>query len=33
VERHHGELRIDTAHGRGTTFTIRLPIEGLPDDD
>ena len=33
VERHHGELRIDTARGRGTTFTIRLPIEGLPDDD
>jgi two-component system, NtrC family, sensor kinase len=33
MERHHGELRIDTARGRGTTFTIRLPIEGLPDDD
>ena len=33
MERHHGELRIDTARGRGTTFTIRLPMEGLPDDD
>ena len=22
IERHHGEMRIDTARGRGTTFTI-----------
>ena len=33
MERHHGELRIDTARGQGTTFTIRLPIEGTSDDD
>jgi two-component system, NtrC family, sensor kinase len=33
MERHHGELLIDTARGRGTTFTIRLPIEGTVDDD
>ncbi|HPW20414.1 MAG TPA: cache domain-containing protein [Vicinamibacterales bacterium] len=33
VERHHGELLVDSARGRGTTFTIRLPIEGAPDDD
>ena len=33
MERHQGELRIDTSRGQGTMFTIRLPIEGLPDDD
>jgi two-component system, NtrC family, sensor kinase len=33
MERHHGELLIDSARGRGTTFTIRLPIEGTSDDD
>ena len=33
MERHRGELLIDTARGRGTTFTIRLPIEGTVDDD
>jgi len=33
MERHHGELTIDTARGQGTTFTIRLPLEGRPDDD
>jgi len=33
VERHHGELLIDSVRGRGTTFTIRLPVEGAPDDD
>jgi signal transduction histidine kinase len=27
VERHKGELRFDTEMGRGTTFTIRLPID------
>jgi two-component system NtrC family sensor kinase len=33
MERHRGELLIDTARGKGTTFTIRLPIEGASDDD
>jgi two-component system NtrC family sensor kinase len=33
MERHQGELQIDTSRGQGTMFTIRLPIEGLPDDD
>jgi PAS domain S-box-containing protein len=27
VEKHQGELTFDTEFGRGTTFTIRLPIE------
>ncbi|MCX6553299.1 MAG: ATP-binding protein, partial [Acidobacteria bacterium] len=33
MERHHGELRIETARGLGTTFIARLPVEGLADDD
>jgi two-component system NtrC family sensor kinase len=33
MERHRGGLLIDTARGKGTTFTIRLPIEGASDDD
>jgi signal transduction histidine kinase len=30
VEKHHGKLGFETELGRGTTFTIRLPIEGRP---
>jgi two-component system NtrC family sensor kinase len=33
MERHQGELRVETARGKGTTFTIRLPIEGITEDD
>ncbi len=33
IERHHGRIRIDTARGRGTTFTISVPIGGTADDD
>jgi len=33
MERHKGQLRVDTAQGRGTTFTIALPIRGPVDDD
>jgi two-component system NtrC family sensor kinase len=33
MERHQGALVIDTARGKGTTFTIRLPIEGVVEDD
>jgi signal transduction histidine kinase len=33
MERHQGELRVETARSMGTTFTIRLPIEGTTDDD
>jgi signal transduction histidine kinase len=33
VERHHGELDIESALGKGTTFIIRLPLaEELPAD-
>jgi len=27
VDKHHGEIRFDTALGRGTTFVIRLPLD------
>jgi two-component system NtrC family sensor kinase len=33
IERHHGQIRIDTARGKGTTFTVTLPIGGTADDD
>jgi two-component system NtrC family sensor kinase len=33
MERHQGELRLETARGMGTTFTMSLPIEGTADDD
>jgi two-component system, NtrC family, sensor kinase len=32
VEKHHGSITFDTEIGRGTTFTIRLPIEGACGD-
>ena len=28
VDKHHGTLRFDTELGKGTTFYIRLPIDG-----
>ena len=33
IERHHGQIRIDTARGKGTTFTVSVPIGGTADDD
>jgi signal transduction histidine kinase len=33
IERHHGQIGIDTARGKGTTFTISVPIGGTADDD
>ena len=29
VEKHKGTLSFETAEGRGTTFIVRLPVEGL----
>jgi signal transduction histidine kinase len=28
IERHGGELRLDSAAGRGTTASVRLPVDG-----
>jgi PAS domain S-box-containing protein len=30
VEKHHGSLEFETAVGQGTTFIIRVPLEGAP---
>src|SRR4030095_16901923 len=30
VKRHNGEMRVDSLLGRGTTFTILLPVAGTP---
>lgn len=30
VERHHGSLVFETAVGQGTTFILRVPLEGVP---
>jgi signal transduction histidine kinase len=26
VQKHHGTIKVDSERGRGTTFTIRLPL-------
>jgi signal transduction histidine kinase len=33
IERHHGQIRIDTARAKGTTFSVSVPIGGTADDD
>jgi two-component system NtrC family sensor kinase len=33
VERHHGQLRVESTPGGGTTFVIVLPVGGEEDDD
>jgi two-component system, NtrC family, sensor kinase len=30
IERHHGEIKVASEQGRGTTFTIRLPLRANP---
>jgi PAS domain S-box-containing protein len=32
VDKHHGTVDVDTAEGRGTTITVRLPLVVAPDD-
>jgi len=33
VDKHGGSLTFDTEVGRGTTFFVRLPIEGTEEKD
>jgi len=33
VERHRGQLRVESTPGGGTTFVLVLPIGGIGDDD
>jgi two-component system NtrC family sensor kinase len=33
IERHHGQIRIESARGRGTAFTVSVPIGGTAEDD
>ena len=33
VEHHQGRLSVDSTPGKGTTFTIRLPVNGASNDD
>ena len=28
IEDHHGTIRVFSQRGRGTTFVVRLPLEG-----
>ena len=32
IKKHHGELTVKSELGKGTTFTIRLPIKHVPED-
>jgi two-component system NtrC family sensor kinase len=33
IERHHGQIRIESARGKGTTFIVSVPIGGTAEDD
>ena len=33
IQRHHGEITVDSKIGKGTTFTIRLPVEVRDDQN
>src|SRR5208283_1788647 len=31
IERHGGSIRFETAAGRGTTFTVKIPLQAAPE--
>ncbi|NLR91135.1 ATP-binding protein [Flammeovirga agarivorans] len=33
IQDHHGDIKVDSAIGKGTTFTIKLPIKGISNTD
>ena len=32
VQKHNGAIEVESEVGKGTTFTVRLPIEGIGDE-
>jgi signal transduction histidine kinase len=33
IKKHDGEIKVESEVGKGTTFVIRLPVEGTKEGD
>jgi signal transduction histidine kinase len=33
IEQHHGRIRVESVVGKGSTFTVKLPLEGLHPEE